>query len=223
MLLLLLSMLGGAYVYRSRQLAQVRTMRLKIASDLHDDIGANLNAIALKSDLLRRRPERVDPTRVTQSLSDIQRLANDTMQKVREMIWVVKSEHDTVESLIARMQDVASTMVRGITEIRFSVDDPPKVQIPMEVRQDAYLGFKEAIQNVIRHSGSSEVLVRVEYEAPQLHISVTDDGVGFDPDRVTRGNGLAMLEQRAGRNGTRFAIHSEEGRGTTVCITVRVG
>ena len=220
-----LSLLAGilwvVHLYRRRENERIRTMRLRIAGELHDDIGANLSAIALKSALVRRITDMED--RGTTALADIQGLANDTMQKVREMIWVVKEEHDSIQGLVTRMEDVVGTLLGGVVDFTFTVD-PAMLdgQLDMAIRQDIYRVFKEAIQNVMKHAGAVSVTIRVEYAAPELRIVVMDDGCGFEERNVRRGTGLALMEVRDKRKDARVKVSSAPGHGTTVEIAVRV-
>jgi signal transduction histidine kinase/ligand-binding sensor domain-containing protein len=220
-LALLVGILLSAYLYRRSQLARVRTMRLQIAGELHDDIGANLSAIALKSDLVRRVAP--DEARSRPALADIQRLAHDTMQKVREMIWVVKEEHDTVDGLLTRMEDAAGTLLGGVVDLDFTVHQPvPNAEIGMEVRQDVYRVFKEALQNVMKHAQATAVGIDVSYRNPELRVAIVDDGTGFDPDRVQPGTGLKLMKARDQWHRAHVSVSSTPGKGTRVEIAVRI-
>lgn len=210
----------GIFVYRRRQLERVRAMRFQIAAELHDDIGANLSAIALKSDLIRRVAR--DGTRRESGLVDIQRLAQDTMHKVREMIWVVREENDTIQGLLTRMEDALGTLLGGVIDFTFTVEPGvPKGRIKMEDREDAYRVFKEAVQNAMKHAAASSVAVAVAYRRPELHVRVSDDGRGFLPDEVETGTGLKLMRLRDERRSIRVSVVSAPGAGTTVALTVR--
>jgi signal transduction histidine kinase len=212
--------LWAIYAYRAKQLARVAAMRLRIAGELHDDIGANLSAIALKSELVRKRSTS-DPAE--QSLNDIERLARDTTQKVREMIWVVKEENDTLNGLLTRMQDVSPTLVRGVLACEFIVEGAIPVRpIEMELRQDVYSIFKEALQNVLKHADATEVTIRVSYATPYLKVSVWDDGVGFDEKLIRHGHGLASMRSRAHKHQADLQVLSLPGQGTRVEIKVPI-
>jgi signal transduction histidine kinase len=220
MLTLMAGTVFAAWRYRRNELERVRAMRLQIAGELHDDIGANLSAIALKSDLVRRIAS--DEARSQAALRDIHRLAHDTMQQVREMIWVVRREHDTIEGLLTRMEDSARTLLGGVLNFRFDIDQSvPGGAIDMERRQLAYRMFKEALQNVMKHAHASHVHIRASFDAPDLLLTIVDDGRGFDPDRVRTGTGLKLIKERESKRSVHAVVMSTPGKGSRVVIRVR--
>lgn len=213
--------LWSAYRARLKQLARVRAMRLRITGDLHDDIGANLSAIALKSELLQK-PD-IPPAKRHTSLADIERLARETTQKVREMIWVVKEEHDTVVGLVDHMRDAAVVLLGQVIDYRFVVDEPlPQQPIAMALRQDVYLIFKEMLQNVLKHSEATDVSIEVTFDRGHLTVTVVDNGVGFVETEGMKGNGLGLMRQRVAKHRGAFELDTSPGRGTRLSITVEV-
>jgi len=145
------------------------------------------------------------------------------MQKVREMIWVVKDEHDTVNGLLTRMEDAAGTLLGGVVDFDFTVHPPvPNAELGMEVRQDVYRVFKEALQNVMKHAQASAVSVDVSYRSQELRVAIIDDGTGFDPSRVEAGTGLTLMKARDQWHRAHVNVSSAPGKGTRVDITVRI-
>lgn len=215
----LTGLLYAAYRYRKNQLDRVKALRISIAGELHDDIGANLSAIALKSDLVGRV---ASESIRRQSLADIHRLAHDTMQQVREMIWVVREEYDSVHGLLSRMEDAAQTLLGSVVSYEFAVTDPlPDGALEMEFRQLAYGVFKEALQNTLKHASASHVRITVRHQPPTLHLTIVDDGCGFDIDSVRVGTGLKLIRERSQKPGVHAAVSSTPGGGTRVELTVR--
>ena len=82
--------------------------------------------------------------------------------------------------------------------------------------------FKEALQNVVKHADASSVRVEVRYHAPQLTLTVRDDGNGFDGNRPDLGNGLVLMKQRAAKHKGTLQVSSTPGAGTTVRLSVRL-
>jgi signal transduction histidine kinase/streptogramin lyase len=217
----ILGLLAAAYFYRRQQLERVRAMRLQIAGELHDDIGANLSAIALKSDLVARVTQ--EEERSGQVLGDIQRLAHDTMQKVREMIWVVSEEHDSIEGLLTRMEDSASTLLADMVDFQFTIDPGLRSgQIGMETRQNVYRVFKEALQNVMKHADADFVTIDASRRGADLVVTIVDDGCGFDELAVHEGTGLKLIKMRDRVGGAQVTVSSSPGTGTAVAISVRI-
>jgi len=83
----------------------------------------------------------------------------------------------------------------------------------------AYFACIEAVQNALRHSGSSRITVDVECEPSTLRLTVTDDGCGFDTD-LTAGSGLEGIKDRVGSLGGRAQVRSAPGAGTRVLVSL---
>ena len=99
------------------------------------------------------------------------------------------------------------------------------LELTPDPRRDAevFRIAQEAMQNALRHSEASRVVVRLSGENGQLALDVVDDGIGFDPQSVelrARRLGLTSMEERAQRIGGRLEIRSSRGEGTTVHLDV---
>lgn len=214
-------MLVALYAYRVRQILRVERMRFEFAGRLHDDIGANLSTIAMKSDVVRTA-DHLDERRRLQ-LAEVSRIARATTQAVREMVWVTNAEYDTLHGLIRHirdsMDDVLGTHVRHELDLGAGVTDRP---IKMDVRRNLHLLVKEALHNSLKHAKATEVSVRLRYSKPWLHASVEDDGQGFDPSAADQGNGLGLMRRRADEIKATLGIESVPGEGTRIEIRVKL-
>jgi signal transduction histidine kinase len=122
------------------------------------------------------------------------------------------------------MEDAAGTLLEGVLHHEMRVPRAlPHRRIGMELRQDVYSIFKEILQNVLKHSGASQVQIDVSYRDPYLTFAVEDDGRGFDPASAKRGNGLGLMELRTKKHGARLDIGRSAHGGTRVELKVRVG
>jgi signal transduction histidine kinase len=94
------------------------------------------------------------------------------------------------------------------------------------MRHNVFLAFKEALHNVIKHSGANAVSVSLASDNYGFHLAVRDNGKGFDPATVTprpgRGNGLKNMRQRMEKIGGRCEIDSAPGRGAEIKFFVSV-
>ncbi len=189
--------------------------RMRIASDLHDDVGSNLGSIALLSrDVERRSAGEAD---VVEDLSEITRLAQETSESMRDIVWFVNPDEDTVKKLLLRMKDVASNLLGGI---RYSFEAPePTVdtRLSPQFKRQFFLIYKESLHNIVRHAAASKVVIRLSGEAGRLLLEIEDDGCGFDG--VGRGHGLASMRRRAAERHWRLEILSTPGSGTHVRLT----
>ena len=208
--------LATAYKLRVRRLLAVERMRLRIAGDLHDDIGASLGSIILLSDMVQRRPtlEANDRRR----LQTITQTAREMADDLREIVWIVNPQNDRLGDLVERMRHTASTMLDGVPHsfnapVRLATDT-----VDMAIRRNVLLIFKEILHNVRRHADAGRVEIEVREETGRLLFRVEDDGRGFylGEDGLNHGHGLKSMQMRAREMGGELVVESEPGRGTKI-------
>jgi two-component sensor histidine kinase/streptogramin lyase len=222
--LLLGTSLYAVYRYRLRRLLEIERTRSFIATDLHDDIGASLTSIALSSDLARREVSDASPA-AAKRLEKIAETSRSLLDSMNDIVWSIKPENDALEQTILRMEDYAVEMLEE-NGIDLHVEIPEelkKMKLPMDVRRNLFLIFKEAIGNVLKHAGANHVDVRIAWNtagrrASDLLLSITDNGTGFDPASHKQGNGLGNMSRRAGHLRGNVAIVSVPGQGTNIEI-----
>jgi signal transduction histidine kinase len=122
------------------------------------------------------------------------------------------------------MQEHAAGLLEART-IGFSVDVPDEslgIDLSMEKRRQLYMIFKEAVNNLLKHSECREASLIVRVEEHELLLSLRDDGRGFPPGSGKGGNGLDNMRRRATTLGGSLVINSTEGIGTTVTLRVPI-
>jgi signal transduction histidine kinase len=205
------------YRYRVGKLLEMQRIRLRIASDLHDDVGSNLGAIAFASKTLQNTPDLSPATRLR--LTSIYDLAVKTSEGMRDIVWFITPERDNIDDLVLHMKD-AATSVLGPIEHRFEDrSGSADVHLSLEFRRKVFLAFKETLANVVKHAGATRVDIEVSRENGMLVVSVRDNGKGFDEQTARKGNGLANLRSRARSAGGDCTITSAAAKGTTVKFT----
>jgi signal transduction histidine kinase/ligand-binding sensor domain-containing protein len=218
--LLIAGLAYGFYQYRVSRLLEVVAMRTRIATDLHDDIGANLTRIAVLSEVVRRKghPD------TDEQLASIATVARESVAAMSDIVWAISPDRDGLKDLASRMRDHAEQVLgTNGTELTFSAPSSDRdMRLSVDTRRDVYLIFKEALNNAVRHSGCSHVRVSLTPDHSGLVLSVVDDGAGFDVESEDQGNGLASMRNRAERLGAKFDISSRPGGGTTVRLEVGV-
>jgi signal transduction histidine kinase len=208
--------------YRSRmerRLAMER-LRLRIATDLHDDIGGGLTQVSLYGELIRRAS--TGPVAGwAERVGEQARALGDAM---RDIVWAIHPEQESWEALELRMKDHAVALLgpRGIAfEMTGELRDGARATVlPMDVRRNVLLVFKEALHNAVRHAGCEHVVVRWRLGPRRLGVTIHDDGGGFDPSRAVAGHGLSNLRRRAAEIGGDLAIETAPGAGTTITLEV---
>ncbi|MCU1263924.1 MAG: liaS 2 [Acidobacteria bacterium] len=219
------ALLRQAREERFREIQQVRT---RIATDLHDDIGSSLTQIVLLSELAQQQL----PHGATQSsapLLQISSVSNELVETMSDIVWAINPQKDHLSDLSQRMRRFASDVfaARGIVVQFQAPATDHDVPLGANLRRELFLIFKESINNVVTHSGATEVSVDFHLQADRLRLQIKDNGRGFDPVRVGRnsgslngggGNGLSSMRRRVQDLGGAFEVQSNLGLGTTITL-----
>jgi signal transduction histidine kinase len=215
------SLLYAAYRYRLARAIEIATVRTRIATDLHDDIGANLTKIAILSEVARQQLE--GNVEAGDRLSTIARISRESVASMSDVVWAINPKRDTLRDTIRRMRQHAEEVFagRGVALEFQAPDGDQTLRLPLEVRRDFFLIFKEALNNAVRHSRCRQVRIDVQADDSGLHLRVADDGVGFETSVDPTGNGLISMRRRAGKMGATLDVVSAPGHGTVVFLSVR--
>ncbi|HEV2781803.1 MAG TPA: GAF domain-containing sensor histidine kinase [Actinophytocola sp.] len=191
--------------------------RERIARDLHDVIVQRLYAAGMQLDLLARRPDRKLARRDATRLADAIDQLDATIADVRAVVRALRNP-DPGAAAPTDLGESARVEVATAGEL---LGFPPSLEIagdvhdvPVAVADHTRAALREALSNVVRHSGAHTVSVHLRRNADRLELTVADDGCGI-PQGVTR-RGLKHLEERAEQAGGRCEVRSSPRTGTTV-------
>jgi ligand-binding sensor domain-containing protein/signal transduction histidine kinase len=214
-------MLYGAYRYRVSRLLELERIRTRIASDLHDDIGAALSRIAVLSEVARHEAGGGNPA-VSTRLSVIAGAAREVLDSMNDIVWAINPRHDQLHGLAQRMRRFASDLftARGVAFAFRAPDEERFVRVAADVRRHVFLIFKEAVNNIVRHAGATLTDLEMRVDGSRLSLTIVDNGRGFDVAAVHDGNGLANMRDRARMMGGRLDVTSSGEAGTIVRLTV---
>lgn len=219
---------GGVYVAhrsRVRRLLELERVRTRIATDLHDDIGASLSQVSILSEVVRQQIHGDDPKAAEPLLDQIAGSARDLVDSMSDIVWAVNPKRDRAGDLVQRMRRFASDTLsgKGIVFRFASTTGELERRLDVDVRRQVYLVFKEAVNNAARHAECGETGIEFGIDGKWLVLRVADDGRGFVPSGKSEGHGLASMRQRAEDLGGTLEVESAEGRGTTVTLRVPLG
>jgi len=140
--------------------------------------------------------------------------------KMRDVIWSLDSTKDHVQDLIDRMKAYTlEALVPFDIVHRFeTIDIDPLQKLTVDTRQNIYLIFKEAINNIIKHAQATTVDIKLEGKKNMMVMTITDNGKGFSPSVVVKGHGLGNMEKRASRIGGKLEILPGKKEGTTIIL-----
>lgn len=199
-----------------RQIAQLQTAqaaqeeRRRIASDLHDDLGAQLLTIAQAS-------QGGEPDRVA-------RLARQAMEEMRLSVRGLTGSAAAADDALAdwrgeTMTRMADAGLQGCWE---ADDAPAGVVLPARTHVQLTRVLREAVSNTIRHARARRCTVRLRFPPGQLVLEVEDDGRGLEAagPRTERGHGLLNIERRVRNLRGEHRFERPAGGGTRLCVVV---
>ncbi|MBK8522054.1 MAG: hypothetical protein IPL54_14695 [Chitinophagaceae bacterium] len=207
------------YRFRLKKALELERIRTRIATDLHDDIGATLSSISLYSQALKGQLKETNPN-LERVLDKMGENSRDMVASMSDIVWAINPDNDEGEKLVKRMESYAADMcaVKNI-KLHFSTDEKLNhLLLPLEHRKNIYLIFKEAINNTVKYAQANAVWVKIVLQNKNLTMTITDDGIGFDEASVKKGNGLKNLYSRALEINGSLHIKSAAGEGTTITL-----
>ncbi len=206
------------YNYRVNRLLEIERLRVRIASDLHDDIGSSLTKISLQSELIQ---EGIEPQEMTTYLKNIGRMSRELVTAMSDIVWSIDARNDTAEHLLDKMRNFAASTL-AVKDVQFTFAhsglDPAK-KLPVDVRENLYLIFKEAINNIARHAEASSVSIILRNDTDRFSMFIIDDGKGWSGAERLSGHGVKNMKMRAQR--LRGTIEFVKDEGTRVVLSMK--
>lgn len=193
-------------------------IRENISSDLHDEIGSTLSSIAILSEALQRKTATGDNH---QSIGVITERTRQVMDTMSDIVWSINPLNDEMDVVLLKMREFAvETLEAKEMLLHFHTDDVlPTLRLAIEQRKDFYLFFKEAINNAAKYAQASEVWVSITKLGQEIQMNIKDNGQGFDPGLIRRGNGLQNMQERAQRLNGNWTLESKPGHGTQIHLS----
>jgi signal transduction histidine kinase len=240
--LILGSILYAFHVVRLERLLEIEKIRARIATDLHDDIGAGLTHIGLLSQVALHKKgvqqfyvngntHEIEHDLKTaagaihelgSSLERVGGVARELSQAMSDVVWSINPQHDSGEALQRRLSVFAHEICRAknIT-LNFEISEQMAgIKLHPELRRNLLLIAKEALHNAVKYSGSASVAVKFGTNGKHLVVEIADSGKGFNPASAKNGNGLNNIRSRAEKLGGSCEIISTPGQGTRVTAMV---
>jgi two-component system, NarL family, sensor kinase len=188
--------------------------RLRIATDMHDDVGSGLSTIRyIVTSVVNGQ------TIQNVGLQKVIDISDDAIQKMKEIIWSLNESNQNLENLIYYIRgQVGEIVANANIDFEFQIPDTiPSIFFGWKQNRNTYLLVKEAVNNAVKHSGATMITVQFEI-SNHLFIKISDNGKGFDQTSVSEGNGLKNYKKRIATLNGSYRLNSEIGKGTTVLI-----
>lgn len=171
--------------------------RLRISTDMHDEIGSGITRIALMSELIQMKQK--DKNGLTNEIKTISTSAHRLVQTMSEIIWALNPQNDTLENLLAYIREQSQQYLEPF-DIQFDInfpDEVPRIILTNEERRNLYLVTKELLNNAMKHSEASVISLCFGIRKNQLCFTVSDNGIGLQPKKIKEGsNGIRNLKKR---------------------------
>jgi signal transduction histidine kinase len=194
--------------------------RVRIAQNIHDDLGARMTHLSLVSDKFGDNAKM--SAEAKEGFSAVSGLTREMVAALHEAIWMVNPENDDLRSFIDYLCEFVPRMC-GPAEVRCWIqtsDDELNPELSSEVRHQLVMIVKEVVNNSLKHAHCKNLRIDLEYAAPRLKLEISDNGIGFDSGSETSGRGLKNLASRVAKLRGTFAISSESGQGTRISFSL---
>jgi signal transduction histidine kinase len=188
------------------RLNELANLRLQISSDLHDEVGSILTAVGMQAELLNSGNNQTN----LQALSKIAETSRTAVSNMRDVVWSIDARNDKCSDLIDRMHEYIALIFDGesISHNFIKNIDSPNQQIELVIRQNTYLIFKEALNNIVKHANATQVSISFTYNNKLLHLVIENNGKA--DDTITRiGMGIRNMEMRAIKMKAKICIDSK--------------
>ncbi len=221
----LLAAAGGGLLafhrWRLTRWRELEHLRMRIAANLHDDVGSRLTKVVMISETVdQETPER---DRLKPQTRALFKTAREIVQAVDEIVWTINPGNDTVDRFATYLFHYAEEYFQD-TGVRCRIDVPaelPERTLPTELRHNLFMAIKEALANVLKHAQAAEVRLALHVTADRLRVEIEDRGRGFQPGRpAAKGHGLRNMKTRLESVGGRMELASAPGAGTTVVFEI---
>jgi len=219
-----LKMAEGAVRELSHKLinAQERE-RARLARELHDDLSQSIALLSIQLSILRKEPKDLEYVKdqLDHYISDVESLSGDLRRISHELHPAKLSQLGLEAALHGFCRELAAT---HRLQIDFKAENLPR-KLPADISLCLYRVTQEALQNVIKHSSAAVAHVSIKAEGDKIHLSVSDNGQGFDAKAtmVKEALGLISIDERVRAVKGRAKIISAVGAGTTIEVHVPVG
>ncbi|MCP1146176.1 sensor histidine kinase [Lysinibacillus endophyticus] len=189
--------------------------RQRIARDLHDTLGQKLSMIGLKSDLASRLVTK-NPEQALQEIKDIRQTASIALKEVRELVADMRAVK--LQEEIIRVEQILKA-----AQIDLEVNgDASNLNIPVLIENVLSMCLKEAITNVVKHSGAKKCIITIKRTYNEISICIIDDGKGFNDKLNITGNGLKGMQERLEFINGSLKIESKKGSKLHISVPLAI-
>jgi len=185
--------------------------RIRIAKDIHDDLGSGLSKINFLSAVISSKSDAYPEIKEgSESVADT---ARKMVENMRDLIWALNTENANLSSLISRIREYSSDYLEDFPMVFKSSfpDFIPNISISKESHRGIFMVIKESLNNIVKHAKANEIKLNVSCNEQNLIVIIEDDGIGFNSGKTFDGNGLRNMKNRIATAGGSINIQSVNG------------
>ncbi len=209
------------YRYRLQKALELERMRTNISSDLHDDVGATLSSISIFSQTAKQL-DQTNPQRSAEIIERIGERSRQMLENMSDIVWSINPANDSLEKMLLRMRSYTTEILES-KNIVLKWQQPVEisaVELNMLMRKNFYLFFKEAINNIAKYSYAENAVISLDIAKHSLQLIIKDDGIGYDPQNVQKGNGLTTMQQRSEMLKGKLTMRTNKNTGVEILLQV---
>ncbi len=197
-----------------------RDERMMVAGELHDEVLPAIYKVHLMGQVLKQDLNSGNLLNLDSDLPELMSATELAQQAIRSQMTNLRESSVTSGGLRQALEQRAVELeTAGSPRITLELSD---IAISGFAENLLFIVGREAMNNAVRHSRASKIMVRLAVDGDEIRLTVVDDGVGFDPRLVDRGThlGLQLMTERANAAGGRVIVDSRLGTGTSVTVAL---
>jgi signal transduction histidine kinase/ligand-binding sensor domain-containing protein len=204
----------------AEKIQAVEKERTRIATDMHDDFGANLSRIKFISEKMQLTQS--GNAQLTKDLTKISDYSDEMAEKMNEIVWALNQRYDSVADLVSFCRSYASEFLQDKNiHFAFFSNDVPDKMIQGESRRNIFLVIKEALHNLAKHSQATESRLIFHFSIDQVKVEIIDNGKGFSKESIRPfANGLENMKKRIENVGGNLIIESAPGTHIRISVPI---
>jgi signal transduction histidine kinase len=185
--------------------------RTRIATDMHDDLGAGLSRIKFLSETIGIKKQQHQP--IEEDIDKIREYSHQMIDKMGEIVWALNEKNDSLNDLFSYTRAYAMEYLsqNGIVCNWIMPESFPMIFVSGEFRRNIFLSTKEALHNIVKHAEAESVTIHI-HAGRRLEMTIRDNGKGFNRQNIRKfSNGLENIEKRMKDIGGHSEFRNKEG------------
>ena len=200
---------------RMRQYQRMERLRNKISSDLHDDVGSLLSGLSMQTELMALKAEPEEQKKLTK----IRSLSRQAVNQMRDLVWSIDARKEKLGDLIEKMHELAEGQLPE-HDITFNIDCNETNldrKLPPQTKQHLFLIFKEAMNNMLKHSNATHLEVIVSNTSKGAELRIYDNGT-ITTKIHGAGLGLSNMTSRVAQMKGNINFNTTKGFGIDISL-----